>query len=120
LSADVQRQINAICLQFEQSCQAGPPWPLLAGAEASPRSDLLSELLALELYYLAPDLAALLAEQFQRILERLDDPADPDLRKIALWKMSGHSSADIAEQLGCSVPTVRRRLRLIRTLFKNP
>jgi DNA-directed RNA polymerase specialized sigma24 family protein len=69
---------------------------------------------------LAPDLAVLLAEEFQRILERLDDPADPDLRKIALWKMEGHSSADIAKQLGCSVPTVRRRLRLIRSLFKNP
>jgi DNA-directed RNA polymerase specialized sigma24 family protein len=69
---------------------------------------------------LAPDLAALLAEEFQSLLERLDDAADPDLRRIALWKMEGQSSADIAEQLGCSVPTVRRRLRLIRTLFKNP
>jgi DNA-directed RNA polymerase specialized sigma24 family protein len=69
---------------------------------------------------LAPDLAALLAEEFQSALQRLDDPADPDLRKIAVWKMDGHSNADIARQLGCSVPTVRRRLRLIRSLFKNP
>ena len=55
LPADVQRQINAICLQFEQACQAGPPWPhlegYLAGTEEPLRSALLSELLALELYY---------------------------------------------------------------------
>jgi RNA polymerase sigma factor (sigma-70 family) len=66
-----------------------------------------------------PDMAAQLAEEFQRLLQRLDDPADPRLRNIAVWKMQGHSNAEIAAKLGCSIPTVERRLRLIRTIFKD-
>jgi DNA-directed RNA polymerase specialized sigma24 family protein len=66
-----------------------------------------------------PDLAAQLAEEFQRLLDRLDDPADPHLRDIAVWKMEGYANADIARRLGCSVPTVERRLRLIRTLLRE-
>jgi DNA-directed RNA polymerase specialized sigma24 family protein len=66
-----------------------------------------------------PDMAAQLAEEFQRLLQRLDDPADPHLRDIAVWKMQGHSNAEIAAKLGCSIPTVERRLRLIRTVFKD-
>jgi DNA-directed RNA polymerase specialized sigma24 family protein len=66
-----------------------------------------------------PDMAAQLAEEFGRLLQRLDDPADPHLHDIALWKMQGHSNAEIAAKLGCSIPTVERRLRLVRTIFKD-
>lgn len=66
---------------------------------------------------LPPDVSALLAEEFQRLLGLLEDPADPDLPHIAVWKMEGHSHTEIAERLGCSVPTVERRVRLIRTLL---
>jgi DNA-directed RNA polymerase specialized sigma24 family protein len=67
----------------------------------------------------APDVAAQLAEEFQRLLARLEDPTDPHLRTLAVWKMEGYTNGDIARMLGCSVPTVERRLRLIRTLLKD-
>jgi DNA-directed RNA polymerase specialized sigma24 family protein len=67
---------------------------------------------------LEPDMAAQLAEEFQLLLDRLADPADPHLRTIAVWKMEGYANADIATRLGCSIPTVERRLRLIRSLVK--
>src|SRR5262249_27502068 len=50
-----QRQINAACLKFEQTWQAGPPWPrledFLGGVEAPVGAALLRELLLLELHY---------------------------------------------------------------------
>jgi tetratricopeptide (TPR) repeat protein len=55
LPPEVLRRINALCLQFERVCQAGPPWPrledFLSGAEASTHPALLRELLTLELHY---------------------------------------------------------------------
>jgi len=68
---------------------------------------------------LTPSLAAMLADEVEHSLKRLEDPSDPDLRKIAVWKMEGDTNAEIAGKLGCSVPTVERRLRLIRTLLKK-
>jgi hypothetical protein len=66
-----------------------------------------------------PEVAALLAEEFRCLLDRLNDPEDPHLRDIAVWRMEGYSNADIARKLGCSPPTVERRLRLIRTLLAD-
>src|SRR5262249_6417491 len=66
-----------------------------------------------------PDVAAQLAEELPRLRHGWDDPADPDLRRIAVGKMEGDANADIARKLGCSVPTVERRLRLIRTLLQQ-
>ena len=39
------------------------------------------------------------------------------LRCIALRKMEGHTTEEIAAQLGCGRTTVERRLRLIRLLW---
>ncbi len=64
-----------------------------------------------------PDMAALLAEELQRLLDRLDDAEDNRLREIAVWKMEGYRIDEIAQRLGCSPPTVERRLRLIRTVL---
>src|SRR5215472_2201916 len=49
-----------------------------------------------------PELAAEMAEEYQRLLGRLDDL---ELRSIALWKVAGHSNEEIAERLGCVVRT---------------
>ncbi len=57
-----------------------------------------------------PDEAAALAEELHRRLEALDPP----VREIAALRLSGHSTAEIAERLGCSTRNVERRLRLIR------
>jgi DNA-directed RNA polymerase specialized sigma24 family protein len=36
---------------------------------------------------LTPDMAAQLAEELQSLLNRLEDPEDPALRQIAVWKL---------------------------------
>jgi RNA polymerase sigma factor (sigma-70 family) len=64
----------------------------------------------------APGIAAELAEEFRLWLERL---ADPELRAIAVWKMEGSTNAEVAARLGCSEPTVERRLRLIRKILQG-
>ena len=61
-----------------------------------------------------PELAAMIAEEFRRLLERL---GDDQLRRIALERMEGYTSDEIAERLGCARWTVARRLDLIRQLW---
>ena len=41
------------------------------------------------------------------------------LRQVAVWKLEGYTNAEIAERQGCSLPTVERRLALIRRLLKD-
>jgi DNA-directed RNA polymerase specialized sigma24 family protein len=64
-----------------------------------------------------PEEAALLAEEVEILLGRLSDPA---VRQVAVCKLEGYSNAEIAERQGCSVPTVERRLAIIRRLLKEP
>jgi DNA-directed RNA polymerase specialized sigma24 family protein len=63
-----------------------------------------------------PEFAAQVAEECQRLLDKL---GDDELRSIAVWKMEGHTNEEIAVLLGCAVPTVERRLRLIRKLWQE-
>jgi DNA-directed RNA polymerase specialized sigma24 family protein len=63
-----------------------------------------------------PAFAAEVAEQCRRLLERL---ADPGLRALALGKMEGRTNEEMAEQLGCSLPTVERKLRRIRATWEK-
>src|SRR5262245_55967371 len=58
-----------------------------------------------------PDFAAQVAEECRRLLDHL---GEGDLRSIALWKMEGYTTEEIAARLGCSRSPVERRLRLIR------
>jgi RNA polymerase sigma factor (sigma-70 family) len=61
-----------------------------------------------------PAFAAQAAEECQRLLAGL---ADDQLRAIALLKLEGYGTEEIAARLGCAVRTVRRRLRLIRATW---
>lgn len=61
-----------------------------------------------------PELAATLAEDFQRLLGLLE----PELRSLALRKMEGFTNRELAERLACSVPTIERRLQLIRKKWR--
>jgi DNA-directed RNA polymerase specialized sigma24 family protein len=61
-----------------------------------------------------PLFAAQMAEECERLLMRLEDPA---LRGLAVSKMEGYTNTEIAAQLGCCVSTVERRLQLIRRLW---
>ena len=54
------------------------------------------------------------AEEYKRLLGVLDDES---LRQVALWRMEGYTTDEIAERLGCARRTVARRLELIRTLW---
>jgi DNA-directed RNA polymerase specialized sigma24 family protein len=63
-----------------------------------------------------PEFAAQVAEECQRLLDKL---GDDELRSIAVWKMEGNSNEEIAGKLGCALATVERRLRVIRRLWEG-
>lgn len=63
-----------------------------------------------------PDLAAQMAEEFQRLLDHLPDPS---LRAVAVLKLEGHTTDGIARHLGCGARTVERKLVLIRRLWSE-
>jgi DNA-directed RNA polymerase specialized sigma24 family protein len=61
-----------------------------------------------------PEFAVQVAEQCQRLLERLGDDS---LRAVALRKMEGYTNAEIADEFRCGLRTVERKLRVIRSLW---
>jgi DNA-directed RNA polymerase specialized sigma24 family protein len=63
-----------------------------------------------------PELAAQMADECRRLLDRLDDEM---LRAVALGKMQGETNAEIAARLGCAELTVVRKVRLIRNLWSQ-
>ena len=58
-----------------------------------------------------PEFAAEFAEEYRRLFEAL---RDEELRRIAVWRLEGHSVGEIAARLGCAQRTVARRLECIR------
>jgi DNA-directed RNA polymerase specialized sigma24 family protein len=60
-----------------------------------------------------PEFSLQVAEEYQRLLGRLDE----GLRQLAVWKMEGYTTEEIAARLGCVPRTVERKLRAIRTLW---
>jgi RNA polymerase sigma factor (sigma-70 family) len=63
-----------------------------------------------------PDFAAQVAEECQRLLDRLGDDG---LRRVAVWKMEGCTNDEIAERLDCSRRTVARKLETIRIFWSE-
>lgn len=63
-----------------------------------------------------PAFAALVADEFRALLDKLDDP---ELRQIAIRKLEGCTNDEIAVELNCTVRTVGRRLALIRDLWEG-
>lgn len=63
-----------------------------------------------------PELAAILAEEFERLLALLPDR---NYRSIVVWKMEGYSREEIAARLECSLKTVSNKLRFIRRAWKE-
>jgi DNA-directed RNA polymerase specialized sigma24 family protein len=61
-----------------------------------------------------PELAALMADEYRQLLDRLPDEKS---RLIAVWKMEGETNAAIAARLGVVVTTVERKLKRIRKLW---
>jgi DNA-directed RNA polymerase specialized sigma24 family protein len=61
-----------------------------------------------------PEFAFQIAEECQRLLDQLSDSI---LRAIAVWKMEGYTTEEIAAKLGCVPRTVERKLQVIRKLW---
>jgi RNA polymerase sigma factor (sigma-70 family) len=55
-------------------------------------------------------------DQVEQLLAALDDD---ELRQIVLLRLEGHTNAEIAARLGWAVPTIERRLRLIRQTWET-
>lgn len=62
-----------------------------------------------------PEFAAQMAEEVDRLLDALDDD---ELRRVALDRMDGYTTDEIAGRLGCARRTVDRRLDLIRKIWE--
>ena len=58
-----------------------------------------------------PELATMLADDCQRLLDLLGDET---LREVALLKLEGYTSEEIAHRTGCVLRTVERKLQRIR------
>jgi RNA polymerase sigma factor (sigma-70 family) len=63
-----------------------------------------------------PEFAAQVAEEYQRLLDLLEDDT---LRRVAVWKMEGLTTDEIAEALDCSRRTVARKLETIRIIWSQ-
>jgi RNA polymerase sigma factor (sigma-70 family) len=63
-----------------------------------------------------PQLAAEMAESMNRLFASLDDD---ELRAIAQKKLEGYTNEEIAAQIGRSLPTVERRLKMIREIWSE-
>jgi DNA-directed RNA polymerase specialized sigma24 family protein len=81
------------------------------GGVAGAGSEVLEEMLGREP---DPALAAEVAEECERLLAVLKDA---ELRRIALLRMDGHSVDEVAAQVGCAPRSVKRKLRLIRSIW---
>jgi DNA-directed RNA polymerase specialized sigma24 family protein len=85
----------------------------LPGGEESGEGALFADLIGREP---DPALAAQVAEECRRLLDRL---GDPELRAVALAKMEGHTNDEIAAAQGRSTGTIERKLQLIRAIWAD-
>jgi DNA-directed RNA polymerase specialized sigma24 family protein len=83
----------------------------LANPGSADEDDILARTIGSEP---TPEFAATVAEEYRRLLDRLDDDV---LRQVAVLRMEGHTSDEIAERLGCARRTVARQLALIRRIL---
>lgn len=53
-------------------------------------------------------------QEFDLMTEELLMALDPELREIAVLRLLGHNTREIAEQLGCTQRKIQRKLELLR------
>jgi DNA-directed RNA polymerase specialized sigma24 family protein len=63
-----------------------------------------------------PEFAAMVAEEYRNLLEILGDES---LRQVAVWRMEGFTTDEIAARLDCARRTVARRLELVRRIWNE-
>jgi DNA-directed RNA polymerase specialized sigma24 family protein len=59
---------------------------------------------------------AIFAEEVRRLLGLLKDDAQ---RRVAMLKLEDYTNKEIADKMDCSLATIERRLRLIRSTWSN-
>ena len=65
---------------------------------------------------LPPDFIVMLDDTTEHLLAKLRDPM---LRQVATGRLEGLTNREIADRIGRSIPTVERKLRLIRRAWSN-
>jgi DNA-directed RNA polymerase specialized sigma24 family protein len=63
-----------------------------------------------------PEFAALVADEYRRLLDGL---GDGQLAAVAVWRMEGYTVEEIAAKVGYSARSVKRKLRLIRAIWEK-
>jgi RNA polymerase sigma factor (sigma-70 family) len=85
----------------------------LAGASTDENDSGLDAIIGSEP---TPDFAAQVAEEYRRLLDLL---GDTELRVIAVSRMEGYSTEEIAGRLSCAPRTVERKLQRIRGIWSK-
>lgn len=91
---------------------AGTEIPDSRGQTFVPLSEIIS-------HEPTPEFTAELSDQLATLLDGLDATGDTELRKIALLKLDGYSTTEIAERLGCVKRTVERKTQLIARIWEK-
>jgi len=86
------------------------------GATIEPTGDLGTDLEQIVSREPTPEFAAQAAEECRRLLRLL---GDPELETIALLKLEGFTVEQVGQQLGYVPRTIKRKLRLIRSLWEQ-
>jgi DNA-directed RNA polymerase specialized sigma24 family protein len=63
------------------------------------------------------EMIAELGERLELLLDRLDRTGDPALRRIAIARLEGEGTGEIAVRLECSRKTIERKLRVIEQVW---
>jgi DNA-directed RNA polymerase specialized sigma24 family protein len=110
----LRKSINQV---NRERCQkrggAGQNLPASAEAESAIEEATLEQIISSEP---TPELVAQVAEEYRRLLANL---GDAELQSIALLKMEGDTTAEIAAKLQCAPRTIERRLQLIRKIWEK-
>jgi RNA polymerase sigma factor (sigma-70 family) len=62
------------------------------------------------------ELLAVISDSLDKIFSILPDG---EIRSMVLYRLEGYSNDEIAERIGRSVPTVERRMRLVREIWRR-
>jgi DNA-directed RNA polymerase specialized sigma24 family protein len=109
----VQAQARRQLRQKRGAGQVRPASELAGPCDDQDEDDLLARAIGSEP---TPEFAAMVAEEYRRQLERLDDDV---LRRVAILRMEGYTTDEVAAQLGCARRTVARQLALIRRILAD-
>lgn len=99
-----------------ENCGKRDPGRVIPGSAPSETDSVLDLLAAAADGGPTPEFAAEVADECNRLLDLL---GEGELRTVAVAKMEGYTNEEIARKIGRSVPTVERKLALIRATWRR-